>query len=131
MEFQAKGIAHTRTKNLACNESLCLIHGLSFRFKRHFPGASYGNPCGNLNMIFKFHLSNGHTLSPGSRVFISTNPLWRSQALAFVGCPKVQTKRRCGTLETGLYSSILPTLQMSWILFLVSKAPARILAKEG
>ena len=55
-------------------------------FKRHFPAASWGNPCRNLNMILKFYLYNGHNLHPEpweSRVFISNNnPLLTSQALA-------------------------------------------------
>lgn len=40
-------------------------------------------------------------------------------------------KQRCETLEAVLSSSVLPTLWTSWILFLVSKAQAQVLLKEG
>ena len=87
-----------------------------------------------LTWFLNFHLFSGHTQHPeawGPRAFISNKPLSRSLALSSVSCPNVQTKHRCKTLEAGLSFGVLPTPWMSWILFLVSKAPAQVLTKEG
>lgn len=53
-EFQAKGIAYVRAECLVCLESPRLVLSLSFMCERHFPAASHGGLCRNLDMSFKF-----------------------------------------------------------------------------